>query len=172
VTASTSLKEPPSYLRFLPRFLFTQDRPAASFILKAWLVALLPSLALSSLVGFLASPTAKTPDIPVDGSTSFLLLTIVGPLLETLILAPMVFGLRRVIGPGPAAIVSALIWAGAHSLVAPIWGLIVWWPFLIFGIVLMTWRDRGFVAAIAVVTAIHGLQNATAGVLLLLTRGF
>jgi hypothetical protein len=59
------------------------------------------------------------------------------------------------------------LWGVAHSLAAPLWGLIVWWPFLIFSIALLTWRERGLLPAIAVVTTIHGLQNATAAILLL-----
>ena len=76
-----SFAERPFYLRFLPDFLFRQDEPPFPYILKAWLLALLPSLALAALAGSLASPTAEVPDISVQGSTSLLLLIVVGPLL-------------------------------------------------------------------------------------------
>ncbi len=159
--------ERPAYLRFLPDFLFRQDEPPLPYILKGWVLALLPSLALSVLAGLVASPTAEIPDIPVQGSSSLLLLIVVGPLLETLILLPMVLGFRRLLGPGPAVLLGALLWAIGHSLAAPIWGLVVWWPFLLFSIAILTWRDRGLLPTVAVVTTIHGLQNATAGLLLL-----
>ena len=162
-----SIAERPAYLRILPDFLFRKDEPPLSYILKGWLLALLPSLAIAALAGSLASPAAEVPDIPVQGSTSLLLLIVVGPLLETLILVPMVLGLRRLLGGGPAVLACALLWAVGHSLAAPIWGLVVWWPFLLFSIAILTWRDRGLLETIAVVTTIHGLQNATAGLLLL-----
>lgn len=167
MTVPESFAERPAYLRFLPDFLFRQDEPPLPYILKGWLLALLPSLALAALAGSLASPSAEVPDIPVQGSTSLLLLIVVGPLLETLILLPMVLGFRRLLGPGPAVLLGALLWAIGHSLAAPIWGLVVWWPFLLFSIAILTWRERGLLPTVAVVTTIHGLQNATAGMLLL-----
>ena len=167
MTVSVSFAERPVYLRFLPDFLFRPDEPPLPYILKGWLLALLPSLALAALAGSLAPPSAKVPDIPVQGSTSLLLLIVVGPLLETLILLPMVLGFRRLFGPGPAVLLGALLWAIGHSLAAPIWGLVVWWPFLLFSIAILTWRERGLLQTVAVVTTIHGLQNATAGLLLL-----
>lgn len=167
MSASSTFQQRPRYLRFLPVFLFRQDEPALSYILKGWALALLPSILLSGLVGLVAPPSAEVPDIPLDGSVSLLLLVLVGPLLETLILLPMVLGLRRLLGAGPAVILCAFLWALGHSLAAPIWGLVVWWPFLLFGIALLTWRERGILPAIAVVTTIHGLQNATAGLLIL-----
>jgi membrane protease YdiL (CAAX protease family) len=156
----------PAYLRFLPAFLFDGNEPKLAYVLKAWLLALVPSFALSALVNLMARPT-EGPDIPVEGSVSLLLLIVVGPLLETLIMAAIVLGLRRLIGPGPAVIVSAILWAIGHSLVASVWGLVVWWPFLIFSIAFLTWRGRSLLLALALVTAIHGLQNATVGVLML-----
>jgi hypothetical protein len=44
---------------------------------------------------------------------------------------------------------------------------VVWWPFLLFSIAILAWRGRGLLQTVAVVTTIHGLQNATAGLLLL-----
>ena len=167
MTFPLTIDERPVYLRFLPNFLFRKDEPPLPYILKGYLLALLPSLALSMLAGLVASPAAEIPDIPVQGSTSLLLLIVVGPLLETLILLPMVLGFRRLFGPGPAVLLGALLWAIGHSLAAPIWGLVVWWPFLLFSIAILTWRDRGLLQTVAVVTTIHGLQNATAGLLLL-----
>ena len=167
MSAPPAFQQRPFYLRFLPDFLFRQDEPAFAYILKGWALALLPSVALSGLVGLVAAPSAEVPDIPVQGSTSLLLLIVVGPLLETLILLPMVLGLTRLFGAGPAVVLCAILWAVGHSLAAPIWGLVVWWPFLLFSIALLTWRERGMLRAIAVVTTIHGLQNATAGLLML-----
>ena len=160
----------PVYLRFLPRFLFDPDQPKSLFVLKAWLLALLPSFALSALISALGSATARQidqPDIPVNGALALFLLIVVGPLLETLIMAAILLGLRRLVGPGPAVVGSALLWAVGHSLAASVWGLVVWWPFLIFSIAFLTWRERSFWLGIGIVTIIHGLQNATVGILML-----
>jgi hypothetical protein len=65
-------------------------------------------------------------------------------------------------------LLSALAWGLAHSWGAPTWGLVAWWPFLIFSTVFLTWRERGAWTAIMIVTAIHVLQNSFAIALLLL----
>ncbi len=168
MTAPNRTDERPRYLAFLPKFLFVPERPA-SYIPKAWLLAMLPSFALATLVGLLIKPK-NTPAIPVDGSLPLFLLIVVGPLLETLIMLLPLLGFRRLFGFGPAVVLSAIGWAVAHSLASPVWGLVVWWPFLIFSIALLTWRERGTLKAILIVSTIHGLQNATGGVLLVLSR--
>jgi membrane protease YdiL (CAAX protease family) len=157
----------PPYLAFLPRFLFETDRVKARYIGKAWLVALLPSIALSLLAGQ-AAPGAAQPDISVATPLLLFLLVLGGPFAETLIMGGLLLGLDRLFGPGPAAIVSAILWGIAHSLLVPIWGLIIWWPFLILSVAFLTWRPRGLWVGIAMATAIHGLQNSVAAVGLLM----
>jgi hypothetical protein len=36
---------------------------------------------------------------------------------------------------------------------------VIWWPFLIFSILYVTWRQRSLAAALAVPAMVHGLQN-------------
>ena len=165
-----TLGDRPAYLRFLPEFLFRQEDGKLVYILKAWLLALLPSLVLSGLVNLALKPTSG-PDISVEGSVPLVLLIVAGPLVETLIMILMILGLQRLFGAGPAVLLSALLWGIGHSLASPIWGLVVWWPFLIFSIAFLTWRERGMGTAILMVTAIHGLQNGTVALMLLSARG-
>jgi hypothetical protein len=54
---------------------------------------------------------------------------------------------------------SSAGWGIAHSLAAPIWGLVIWWPFLVFSTLFVVWRSRSLVAAFAVPAAVHALQN-------------
>jgi membrane protease YdiL (CAAX protease family) len=154
----------PRYLGFLPNFLFEADPLKARYVLRLWLLALLPSFLLSGLVGLLI-PGAEGPDLVTDGTVPLLLIVVVAPLLETLIMAGVLLVLRRFLGFGPAVVVSALLWAVAHSLSAPIWGLVVWWPFLVFSAGFLVWRRFGLVTAIAIVTVAHAMQNGT-GILL------
>jgi membrane protease YdiL (CAAX protease family) len=148
----------PGYLTWLPLFLFDIDKVPERYIGKAWLVALLPSVALSALVTLL-TPQGSHPNIHIYGLVSVLLIVVVSPILETLLMIPPLLGLNRLFGPGIAVLGSALLWGAAHSLSAPAWGLIVWWPFLILSIALLTWRRVGLGRAILVVFAIHALQN-------------
>ena len=56
----------PQILAFLPRFLFSADQPKLAYIIKAWLLALLPSLMLASLVAA-AAGAAAGPEFPLPG---------------------------------------------------------------------------------------------------------
>lgn len=166
---SQSLPPPerPSYLSFLPLFLFRPEGSRLAYALKAWLLALVPSILLSLIVN-MSAPAAKQPDLPLSGPAAIGFITLLGPFLETLIMAGSLLALTRIVALGPAALLSALGWGLAHSWAAPIWGLIIWWPFLIFSVAFLTWRSQGFWTGILLVTAIHALQNSFAVALLLL----
>jgi membrane protease YdiL (CAAX protease family) len=169
VTAESALPGRPAYLGWLPRFLFETDSVLPRYVAKAWLLALLPSIALSALVRQVAADAAA-PQFPGDPTTLALLVVFVGPALETLLLAVPLLLLNRLFGLGPAVIGSALLWGLAHSLVAPVWGLVIWWPFLVMSIAFLTWRREGLVKALGVAFAIHALQNGFAVLLMLLAR--
>ena len=149
----------PAYLGFLPRFLFSSEGPRAGYVVKAWLLALLPSLLLASAIT-VAAPVSEAPNLPFSGARLVVLLVVVTPLLETLLMIPPLWALRRIAGPGAASVASALLWGVVHSLAVPVWGLVAWWPFLILSVALLTWRERGLVGAVVTVACIHALQNA------------
>lgn len=161
----------PAALSFLPRFLFVGDGPAWRYVLLAWPLVAIPGLAL----GWLSSrlfPGLPGPDLAANTPAWMLVAGVVlfSPAIETLIMSGPVALVNRFAGPLAAVIGSALLWAGAHSLEAARWGLVIWWPFLIFSIAYLAWRPRGYWAAIGVVAAIHALNNAGPVVALLLAR--
>jgi membrane protease YdiL (CAAX protease family) len=164
---STMSAERPAYLAFLPAFLFRAGGSKPAYVLKAWALVLLPSLLLSLTVS-VSVPGAEGPDLPISGPVMIALITLFGPFVETLIMAALLLVLQRLVGFGPAVLLSSLGWGLAHSWGAPTWGLVAWWPFLIFSTVFLTWRARGTWTAILIVTAIHVLQNSFAVALLLL----
>jgi hypothetical protein len=89
----------------------------------------------------------------------FAMLVLVAPMLETLIMGSVLVLLQRLVGTGPAVLLSAAGWGLVHSLQAPAWGFVIWWPFLIFSTAFLVWRARGFWRAWALVSALHALQN-------------
>jgi membrane protease YdiL (CAAX protease family) len=168
--ASAALPGRPLYLAFLPDFLFRTDPVKARYVAKAWALTLLPSLGLALLVGLVA-PQSQRPDIAITGPRMIFFVTVFAPLLETLLMTPPLLLLNRFAGAGPAVVGSALLWGVVHGLQAPVWGLVIWWPFLIFSIALLTWRERGIGVAMLMVAAIHGLQNSVPAALLLIGSG-
>jgi hypothetical protein len=120
---------------------------------------------LSGLIS-LAAPAAEGPALSIDTLQLLAMLVLGAPLIETAIMLLPLLILNRLLGPWPAIVLSALGWGIAHSLAAPIWGLVVWWPFLIFSIVLLVWRERSLLRGYLVVASVHALQNTVGAVLL------
>ncbi len=99
----------------------------------------------------------------------FLLLVVIAPFIETLIMATVLEVILLALPPKYAVIASSVGWGIAHSLAAPAWGLVIWWPFLIFSTLYVTWRGQGRALAIAIVFAVHALNNLGPALLLLLS---
>ena len=149
----------------LPAALAEPRQPLRA-IAVGWLCAFPMSLLLSVLAQWLL-PAIERPMFIVTGAATVILLVIVSPLIETLIMAAVLELLLRFLPPTAAIILSAIGWGIAHSMVAPAWGLVIWWPFLIFSTLYVTWSKRSVWMAVAIVFAVHALQNLGPALLLL-----
>lgn len=145
-------------LRFLPALLFRSDRPLLTIPL-AWLLALAGSFAIGLAAAYLV-PEAKEPDLGSSAIIVFIGVVILSPLIESLIMGGIIDMLMKHLHAWQAVLVSATGWGVVHSLFAPVWGLIIWWPFLIFSIIFVTWRPRGLWFAVGMATLVHALQNS------------
>ena len=154
-------------LSFLPRAI-REPRRAWLAIIVGWLTAIVPSLLLAALVSRLL-PQLPGPQFDMDPIVSIIAIVIVSPLLETLIMAGILSVLLRLMPATAAILVSAVGWGLAHSAMAPAWGLVIWWPFLVFSTLYVVWRQRSLAAAIAVPATVHALQNL--GPALLISAG-
>jgi membrane protease YdiL (CAAX protease family) len=128
-------------------------------VLLAFVLTIAGSFVLGALVTQVAGDGVG-PDLGKAPPVVLLIgLALVSPLIETLLMGGIIDLLRRWIGAWQAAVASAAIWGVLHSLLASWWGAVIWWPFLMFSIVWLTWRPRGFWIATALVTSVHVLQN-------------
>jgi hypothetical protein len=150
-----------NFLRFLPAPL-REPRRAWLAIPIGWALSILGSLALAALSKAIA-PALPSPEFPVKGLMAFFLLVVFSPIVETLIMAGFLSLFLRFMPPAAAILLSAVGWGVAHSLEALGWGLVIWWPFLIFSTLFVVWRQRGFWAGVGVVAATHALQNVGPG---------
>lgn len=153
-----------SILRFLPAAIRTSERPFRA-ILAGWLTAFPVSIALGYL-GSLLLPNAMPPEFHASGGLALFALVIFSPVLETLIMGTVLLVLLRLVSPTVAILASAIGWGIAHSMAAPIWGLVIWWPFLVFSTLFVTWRNRSLWAAFLVPMCVHALQNLIPAVLI------
>ena len=150
----------------LPSALAEPRKPLRA-IAVGWLLAFPPSILLAMLAQELF-PQAEGPTFDVSGPSTVALLVVFAPFVETLIMAAAIEVMLRLRIPATAAIVlSAIGWGLAHSAAAPAWGLVIWWPFLIFSTLYVTWGRRSTWAAIGIVFAVHALQNLGPSLLLL-----
>lgn len=130
-----------------------------------WLTAF-PGSILFALLGGLLLPNAQPPEFHVSGGLAIFALVIFSPVVETLIMGSILLVLLRLVPPVVAIIASAIGWGIAHSLMAPAWGLVIWWPFLVFSTLFVTWRGRSIGLAFALPMCVHALQNLAPALLI------
>jgi hypothetical protein len=150
-------------LDYLPKQVREPERPMLA-LATAWLLTFPISIVLAALVS-LVFPGAQQPQFPVSGPTALFLLVIFAPVLETLIMGAVLLVLLRLFSPATAVVLSAIGWGIGHSLGAPTWGLVIWWPFLIFSILFVTWRRRSLALAFAMPAVAHALHNLPSAIL-------
>ena len=151
----------------LPSALAEPRQPLRAIFI-GWLLSITGSLALAFATRALA-PDLGTPQFPpVPAGVMLFLLVVFAPFIETLIMAAALeLMLRLKVPPAAAIVLSALGWGIAHSTQALGWGLVIWWPFLIFSTLYVTWSRRSIWAGVGVVTSVHALQNLGPALLLL-----
>ena len=147
-----------NFLKFLPAPI-REPRRAWLAIPMAWVMSFLGSLALALLVQWIA-PDARTVEIPRLPAWAIILgFAVISPILESILMG---LGLKFLLGrmtAGPAILSSAIFWGAVHSVQVPVWGLAIWWPFLIFSTLFVVWQQRGFWIGVWVAAATHFLQN-------------
>jgi membrane protease YdiL (CAAX protease family) len=162
-------------LRLLPAFVGDTGHSRPLYILKGWLLTLLPSLVLAVLMGMIFTALVGEPQTPsfpkARPSILVFLLVVFAPVVETLAMVPPLLLLNRMLGPSFAAVLSAVGWAVLHSLKAPSWGFVIWWPFFVFSAIILAWRKQSLLTGMLIVMAIHGMQNAVPALLLLAGGG-
>ena len=151
----------------IPAALAEPRRPLRA-IFVAWILCVAGSLALSAATAFIL-PDLGRPQFPtVSPGMLIFALVLFAPFVETLIMAAALELMLRLRIPPPVAIaLSALGWGVAHSLQAAAWGLVIWWPFLIFSTLYVTWSRRSAWAGVGIVFVVHALQNLGPALLLL-----
>jgi hypothetical protein len=141
--------------------LFDNQISMRKYILRTGLISLVPSLVIALILGLTGIITEETgPDFEGPAIGLFIGLVIIGPLLETLLMAGglwiLSFITKRQVW---LAVISAFFWAGVHSLIAPTWGLGVIWPFFVFSCSYLNWRRCSWWRAILVTSCVHAFQN-------------
>ena len=146
------------FLRVLPAPL-REPRRAWLAIPIAWLLSFVGSLALAALATkfFPEAPQVQIP--PAPPWLLFFGFAIFSPVVESILMGLGLKFMMIWMRPGWAILASAILWGILHSLQFPLWGLAIWWPFLIFSTLFVVWQQRGFWTGVWVAAATHFLQN-------------
>jgi hypothetical protein len=160
--------------RLLDRLFDTRGSPLA-YALRAWPLVSLPTFAVVTALMLGRSALGLDPAIVPEGAypESTLVaaagLVLFAPFVETLAMIP-VLAVLQALTRRRAWLVggSAVLWACAHSAVAPLWGLSAIWPFFVFSAAFLAWRAHSLSRAYWVTAGIHALHNSLAAGLLVL----
>lgn len=145
--------------------LFDNTQRPHRYLGRALLLDLPVTISLMALTAW-AFPATGPKFVPQPRIVLFLSITVFSPVVETLLMRLVLFLLRLFVKPMPyVAILSALIWAGFHSLLAPSWGLVIFWPFLIFSLCYLTWEAKSKRQAFWMTASLHALHNTGPGLI-------
>jgi len=142
------------------------------YIVCMGLVSFVPSMAIVAVLvgwGVINEETSPNFGQVLHPAAEFVGMVILSPIVETLLMSFFIWLLsfttkRRVL----LAMMSALVWAGLHSLLAPAWGLGVLWPFFVISCSYLAWREKSWFHAILAASCVHMLQNLIPATVLVL----
>lgn len=146
---------------WLLSMLFDNRISMRRYVLRTGLISLIPSLIIVvclAQTGIINEDTG--PEFKGSPVELLIGIVIIGPPMETLLMGPVLWVLSLITKRQVRlAALSALVWAGLHSLFAPAWGLGVFWPFFVFSCSYLAWRRRAWWRAILVTSCVHAFQN-------------
>lgn len=139
--------------------LSNSDQPKAAYLGRALLADLPVTIAVSfALTQFTGIPA---PGLPWETLPRVLLaMCVFAPIVETFGMVILFWILRRFVRQ--AALVpfaAALVCAGLHSLARPLWGIEVFWGFLIFSLCYLAWEKKSPLQAFWLTAILHSLHN-------------
>ncbi len=140
------------------------DRPITDYVWHAWFVMIIPSLPIVLIVFALFGPRLTQAELdarlPYMTSTMHGVMLVVGAWIETLVMWPVLFLLRRILGNTIwVPVVSGLIWAGLHFSGGQEWGVSKIWSFFILSVCFLEWEKKSKGLAILVTGLVHMISN-------------
>ena len=139
------------------------DAGHARYVWRAWLIAVVPALALFGVrlaAGGATLRGTQAPDVAAFAAYGI----VVAPLVETAVMVPFALALRALPGASdwPRVLALAALAALAHGFGGSAWQVAAaFWPFFVSSAALFAWRSRSLGDAYLVTALVHMLYNAT-----------
>ena len=155
------------------------DRPIPVYVWHAWLIDFIPDILIAAIVVaaivvaalFGTDLSAETHSLLPSLTTSMLFweLVVKAPWTETLIMWPILFLLRLILGNTIwVPVVSGLIWGNLHAFGGAQSGLSQIWGFFVLSVCFLEWEKKSKGLAILVTGLSHTCTNLVAFLLLCL----
>lgn len=140
------------------------DRPIPDYVWHAWFIMEIPSILIAvtviALFGTRLSAETETLLPHFVTSPQFGISLVVAAWKETLIMWPILFLLRRILGNTIwAPVVSGLIWGGIHASGGEQWGVSQIWSFFVLSVCFLEWEKKSKGLAILVTGLVHMCAN-------------
>lgn len=134
-------------------------------VAHAFIAALVVVLPSYPILWLLMDVLPARPPPTLHPYLNALLLGLVSPVVETLLMVPLMsLAERAVRHEGAAVVVSAIVWAVLHGAFRPVSAVFALWGFLVLGCVYIHWRRRRPSSCLWVVLLAHVFVNLPAAV--------
>ena len=144
-------------------------RTAALTLAGAFFVLYAHNLIVTGRAGFPADQGTGGPDFGTTPFAIFFGMVLVSPILETLVMWPILAGLKRLFTrPWLIAFASAGVWAALHSWSWLPWGIYIFWPFFLMSLVFLHWQKVSNTHAYWMTCAVHMVHNSVPASLVIL----
>jgi hypothetical protein len=149
------------------------DRPIPVYVWHAWLIDLVPCIIVVLPLLVLLGPRHSA---PADSLLPFLITprwfweaVVKAPWTETLIMWPILFVLRLILGNTMwVPVASGLIWGNLHAFGGYQWGVSQIWSFFVLSVCFLEWEKRSKALAILVTGLLHMWNNLVGFLLMFL----
>lgn len=145
------------------RTLASADAGHGRYVLFAWTIAVVPSLALFAARVAFGGASLQMPH-GVETASFVVYSIVIAPLVETAVMVPFALALSALPGKRdwPRVLALAALAALAHGFGGSAWQVAsAFWPFVVYSAALFAWRARSLSDAYLVTVLIHMLYNAT-----------
>lgn len=152
-------------------FFAWMNRPDGSRVAYVLRMALMAFTGAILVAVILSDYMVESPDQGAGMGVVFTVL-VLAPVIETLIMWGIFIGLGFFLHDfRMKAFVSGGIWAGVYAASAPLSGVIMFWPFLLFSITFLVWERRSINEALIMTISTHALFNLVPALMFLTEAG-
>jgi Type II CAAX prenyl endopeptidase Rce1-like len=145
------------------------ERPRLGYTIRAALLSFIPALIIGIFLGLIFR--GGRPDFDGSALSLVLQLIVIAPWIETLLMIPILWLLKkRLSDPLDLALASGVVWGVIHALSAPVQGIAIVWPFVVFTTCFLAFDRTSRKKAIFATACVHMLHNLVPTLLLIASR--